>query len=166
MEFFSLHFIRIDEWIRNNLFDGLGNYCYCQVCITEVYGIGSQRLAHQRSVKSRQCLILLLPMTNSNVICNKLEKRVVMPDNQDNFKKWWPTLSGTDVVNVHYPHESHGLARKPSNSAKVTVREQFLEFVDQNSQPNGRQASKFRGTFLLLAKIHSNKGAQKIREKF
>ena len=75
-------------------------------------------------------------MTKSDVISNKLEKCVVMPDNQGNFKKWLPTLSGTDVVNVNYPHKSHGLARKPTNSAKVTVREQFLEFLDQISQPN------------------------------
>lgn len=152
----KLHFRNLvaqNEWIRNNLFDGLGNYCYCQACITEVYGIGSQRLAHQRSVKRRQCLISLVPMTKSDVISNKLEKCVVMPDNQDNFKKWWPTLSGTDVVNVNYPHESHGLARKPSNSAKVTVREQFLEFVDQNSQPNGRQASSSGALFYFLPKL-------------
>ena len=39
-----------NEWIRSNLFDALGNYRDCQTCITEVYGIGSQWLAYQRSV--------------------------------------------------------------------------------------------------------------------
>ena len=142
-----------NQWIRSNLFDGLGNYRYCQACITAVYGIGSQRLAHQRSVKCRQGLIPLLPMTKSDVVSKKLEGRVVMPENQDNFKKWWPTLADTDVVNVSYPHEDHGLARKPSNSAKVTVHEQFLEFVDNNSQPNGRQASSYGALFYFLPKF-------------
>ena len=27
-----------NEWIRSNLFDGPGNYRYCQACITKVYG--------------------------------------------------------------------------------------------------------------------------------
>ena len=139
-----------NEWIRSNLFDDLGNYRYCQSCITEVYGIGSQRLAHQRSVIRKQGLIPLVSMTKSDVVSNKLEGRVVMPDSQDNFKKWWPTLSDTDVVNVSYPHESHGLARKHSNSAKVTVREQFLDFVDNNSQPNGKQASSSGALFYFL----------------
>ena len=67
-----------NEWIRSNLFDGLGNYRYCQSCITEVYGIGSQRLAHQRSVKRKQGLIPLVPMTKSDVVSNKLEGRVEM----------------------------------------------------------------------------------------
>ena len=142
-----------NEWIRSNLFDGLGNYRYCQACITAVYGIGSQRLAHQRSVKRQLGLIPSLPMTKSDVVSKKLEGRVVMPENQDNFKKWWPTLADTDVVNVSYPHEDHGLARKPSNSAKVTVHEQFLEFIDNNSQPNGRQASSYGALFYFLPKF-------------
>ena len=123
----------------------------CTVRITEVYSIGSQRLAHQRSVKRRQGLTPLVPMTKSDIVSNKLEGRIVMPDNQDNFKKRWPMLSDTDVVNVSYPHESHGLARKPSNSAKVTVREQFL--VDNNCQPNGRQASSYGALFYFSPKF-------------
>lgn len=142
-----------NDWIRSNLFDGLGNYRYCHASIIEVYGIGSQRLAHQRTVKCRLGLIPLVPMTKSDVVANKLEGRVVMPENQDNFKKWWPKLANTDVVNVSYPHESHGLARKTSNAAKVTVREEFLEFVDNNSQPNRRQASSFGAHFFFLPKF-------------
>ena len=71
----KLHFRNLvaqNEWIRNNLFDGLGNYCYCQACITEVYGIGSQRLAHQRRVKRRQCLISLVPMMSSVINLNNV----------------------------------------------------------------------------------------------
>ena len=65
-------------------------------------------------------------MKKFEVLANKLEGHVILPENQDNFKKWWNTQPDTDVLNVSYPHESHGLARKPSNSAKVTVHEQIL----------------------------------------
>ena len=57
-------------------------------------------------------------MTKFDAVANKLEGRVVLPENQDNFKKWWPTLANTNVLNVSYPHESHGLARKPSKSLR------------------------------------------------
>ena len=60
---------------------------------------------------------------------------VVMPEGVDNFKQWWPTVQNTDQV---YPHEQHCLSRKPSNSEKHSIREDFLNFVDENSQPNGR----------------------------
>ena len=153
-----------NEWIRGNLFDALGNYRYCQACISETLQVGSQRLARQRTIKRRQALIPLLPMTKSDVISNRLEEKVVMPEGQDNFKEWWPTLTETDIVNVHYPHESHGLARKPSNSAKVTVKEQFLQFVDLNSQPNGRQSSSSGALFYFLPKF-TRIGAPKKSEK-
>ena len=153
-----------NEWIRCYLFDALGNYQYCQVCITDTFGIGCQRLAHQRSVKRRQALIPLLPMTKSDIISNHLEERVVMPEGQDNFKKWWPTLLDTDIVNVHYPHESHSLARKPSNSAKVNVQEQFHQFVDLNSQPNGRQSGSYGALFYFVRKF-TRIGAPKKSEK-
>ena len=73
-----------NEWIRSNLFVGLGNDRYCQACITEVYGIGTQRLAHQRSVKHS----IIVPMMKSDVVANKLEGHIVLPENQNNFKKW------------------------------------------------------------------------------
>ena len=40
-----------NEWIRGNLFDALGNYRFCQACISETLQVGSQRLAHQRTIK-------------------------------------------------------------------------------------------------------------------
>lgn len=56
----------------------------------------------------------------------------------------------TDVVNVRYPHESHGLARKTSNSSKKSVQDDFLQFVDLNSQPNGRNSNSFGALFYFL----------------
>ena len=44
------------------------------------------------------------------------------------------------IVRVRYPHERHGNAGKTSHSAKTSVMQDFLQFVDLNSQPNGRSA--------------------------
>jgi hypothetical protein len=87
-----------------------------------------------------------------------------MPESEENFKTWWPSLVDADVVNVRYPHESHGLARKPSNSSKRSVRDDFLQFIDLNSQPNGRNSSSFGALFYFLPKF-SRIGEPKKSEK-
>ena len=69
------------------------------------------------------------------------------------FKTWWRGLAGSAIVQVRYPHERHGLAGKTSNSAKVDTQKEFLEFVDVNSQPNGRSADSTGPTFYFLPKF-------------
>ena len=51
------------------------------------------------------------------------------------------------------PYEQHGNAGKVSNSAKTTVRQDFIEFVDINSQPNGRSADSSGPTAYFLPKF-------------
>jgi len=63
-----------NKWIRSNLFDALGNYKYCQRCITLILKIGTQRLAHQRTVKQRQAHAPLVHMTKSEVLVDHLEE--------------------------------------------------------------------------------------------
>ena len=48
--------------IRSNLFDAVGNYT---TCIVSILGIGSQHLAHQRSIKQREAHIPVVDMTKS-----------------------------------------------------------------------------------------------------
>ena len=142
-----------NAWIRANLFDALGNYKYCSACILQTLGIGSQRLAHQRSIKQREALTPLVHMSKSDVINNRLQDCVVMPEGIDNFNHWWSTILDPDQVQVRYPHDQHGLSRKPSNSEKQSVREDFLKFVDDNSQPNGRNAGSAGAQYYFLPKF-------------
>ncbi len=51
------------------------------------------------------------------------------------FKSWWMEVDATAEVQVRFPHERHGNAGKTSNSALW-----WKEFVDINSQPNGRSS--------------------------
>ena len=151
----KLHYRNIvaqNEWIRANLFDALGNYRYCQRCINKVLGIGTQRLAHQRAIKRREALIPVVDMTKLEVANQGLQGFVMMPEDHSNFAQWWATLEGASVVSVRFPHSSHSLARRSSNFSKRSVREDFLQFVDANSQPNGRNSSSFGAQFYFLPK--------------
>lgn len=57
------------------------------------------------------------------------------------------------LVSVRYPHEKHGLAGKVSNSAKVSTKESFLKFVDNNSQANGRRLDSRNPTHYFFPKF-------------
>ena len=81
-----------------------------------------------------------MEMTKKDVVEQRLEDHVLHDDETLTFGAWWKTVEDGEVVEVQYPHQRHGLAAKVSNHAKQQVMTQFLEFVDVNSQPNGRQA--------------------------
>ena len=69
------------------------------------------------------------------------------------FKQWWKPLSDDAEVDVRYPHERRGLAGKQSNHSKPSVMQDFLEFVDNNSQPNGRAAGSYSAQYFLSPKF-------------
>ena len=54
---------------------------------------------------------------------------------------------------VSYPHERQVNAGKVSNSAKPNVMDNFLKFVDLNSQPNVRSADSHGPTHYFLSKF-------------
>ena len=47
-------------------------------------------------------------------------------------------------------HHLHGLAGMPSNSSKSSAKQDFLQFIDNNSQPNGQSADSASTTHYLL----------------
>ena len=149
-----------NKWIRSNLFDALGNYKYCQKCITMILKIGTQQLAHQTAVKQHQAHAPLVHMTKSEVLVDHLEEYVVLPDGQEFFDSWWDSLGNAELVQIRYPHESHGLTRKTSNSAKPSLLDDFLKFVDENSQPIGRQSGS-SGAHLKFSRIGEPKRSEK-----
>ena len=92
-------------------------------------------------------------MTKKGVIESKLTSCVLNDDETLTFGAWWKTVDDNDIVEVQYPHDQHGLAGKSSNHAKLEVMGQFLDFVDLNSQPNGRQADSYSAQFFFLPKF-------------
>ena len=69
------------------------------------------------------------------------------------FKVWWKDLPDDHQVSVRYPFDRHGLAGRVSNHAKVDTKKKFFDFVDNNSQPNGRQLDSRNPTHYLSPKF-------------
>ena len=59
-------------------------------------------------------------------------------------------LDASDFHSVRYPHACHGNAGRTSNSSKTSVMEDFLTFVDTNSQTNGQNTDSTGPTFYFL----------------
>ena len=81
-------------------------------------------------------------------------------DDQDGemmtFAPWRKSVAMDDIVEVQYPHDRNGLAGKVSNHSKSDVMSEFLDFVDANSQPNGRQAGDVRQGVTVLSSSFPN----------
>ena len=91
------------QWIRESLFDGHSNYLYCYEFILEL----DQRLARQCKTL---CLHPVITKSKREVTCSlKLEKFVALSSDDTNFKSWWRDPDDDEDVEVHYPHEKHGL---------------------------------------------------------
>lgn len=90
-------------------------------------------------------------MTKKAVTDERLQNCVLHSDETQTFAAWWKTVDDGDDVEVQFPHERHGLAGRVSNHSKQDVLADFLEFVDANSQPNGRQA----GSYIIIHSVMS-----------
>ena len=148
--------VKQNEWLRNNVFDSLGNYLFCSRCIHYALGVSYQRLSRQRSVKKRENSEPLRSMTKSEVEKQNLGDKVVMPPNCElSYIAWWKQLPSTTLVNVRYPHHRNGNAGKASHAAKKDAKSDFLTFVDANSQPSGRSADSSSATHFFLPKFRT-----------
>ena len=56
---------RQNEWIRENVFDLMGNYLFCSPCIRKSLGVSPQRLCRQRAIKRKQLQEPLRNMTKA-----------------------------------------------------------------------------------------------------
>ena len=106
-----------NEWLRNNVFDTLGNYLFCSTCIHNALGVSYLRLSRQRKVKRSQFNEPIRSITKQEIIEKNVSQYVVMPEGSDvSFLLWWKSLSSDCKVQVRYPYHRHGLAGLPSNS--------------------------------------------------
>ena len=143
-----------NDWLRANMFDSRGNYLYCAKCIRLAFGISKQRLARQRKMKQDSSREPIVQMTKAEVEEKRLSDAVIMPSDCDEaFSKWWRSIAPEEVLSVRYPHERHGLAGRVSNSAKSDTLQDFLTFVDANSQPNGRSMGSYCPTHYFISKF-------------
>lgn len=133
--------VRQNEWLRQNIFDSLGNYLYCCACRHSALGVSKDRLTWQRNTKCQQSQQPVVKMTKCEVKEKHLGQYVIMPTTiHVSLMKWWRSLVSSTVTMLRFSHKQHGNAGKVSNSAKMETRKEFLDFVDLNTQPNGCSA--------------------------
>ena len=143
--------VKQNEWLRSNIFDPMGNFLFCAKCVRATLGISSKRLARLRKQKRAQFSQPTREMTKSAVEDGKLGQYVVMTPGCDiAFRQWWSSLDQSALVVVRYPHERHGLAGRTSNQAKTSVKADFINFADVNSQPSGRREDSTSATHYFL----------------
>ena len=136
------------------MFDSLGNYLYCGKCIRVAFEVSKDRLTRQRNIKRLQSQLPISEMTKCEVEKQHLGDFVIMPQHLDlSFNQWWRSVPPSSTIQVRVPHERHGNAGRVSNSAKTSVHQDFMEFVDVNSQPNGRSADSSGPTSYFLPKF-------------
>ena len=71
----------------------------------------------------------------------KLCPFVVMPSKIEiSFKRWRSTVLEDHEVDVQYPFERHG------KLLIMQIKQKFLEFIDNNSQPDGRHVKSHNPT--------------------
>ena len=91
-----------NEWLRENLFDAVGNYLYCQACVRSSFGISADKLARQRKIKSQCLQHPIVSMTKTEVEEKLVSAFVVMSDTvSTSFSKWWVTVDLTTVLDSH-----------------------------------------------------------------
>ena len=143
-----------NELIRGNIFDAMGNYLFCHKCIIKALNVNLQRLSRQRKIKQNQFQKPLVSMTKNEVDKEKVKSFVFMPESvETSLSLWWANLTNDHIVSVRYPHEKPGLAGKVSNNARVSTKELFLKFVDNNSQANGKRLDSRNPTHYLFLKF-------------
>ena len=82
--------VKQNLWIRNNIFDSMGNYLFCCNCVHMGLGISYQRLARQRKVKQSEHKNPIMKMKKTEAIDKDLGQYVVMPQDVDlSFIQWW-----------------------------------------------------------------------------
>ena len=120
--------VKQNEWLRNNVFDSLGNYIFCSRCVHHALGVSYQRLSRQRSIKRRESTEPIRSMTKSGVEEERLGEWVIMPPECEmSFMAWWKQLSNDSTVNVRCQHHRHGNSGKASHAAKKEAKSDFLK---------------------------------------
>ena len=156
-----------NQWLRQNVIDVHGNFLFCRDCLVACLDVHTTHLQHQRLIKQKQKDQPVIQMTKQDVVEKRLEKFVLhdVEDDMLMFEAWWKTVEDDEVLEVQYPHEHHGLASRPYNHAKKEGMMDFLEFVDSNTQPNGRQAGSHSAQYFFIPKFTHIAAPRKITMK-
>lgn len=88
-----------NKWLRQNIFDSLGNYIYCQQCVQSVLEVNSDRLANQRKIKRSLAFSSIVEMKKCEVEEKNLRCDVMLPESVS-LDEYWKNLDYDDYVEV------------------------------------------------------------------
>lgn len=138
-----------NKWLLDNVFDSYGNYTFCFSCIKNILDVGGKRLHRLRGIKRQQASAPTIRVRKDQVsteqTCN-----VVPPATVTNVLGWWASLENSSIIELHNPPKLH---HGKSNYSKEDLLTRFLEFIDNNSQPNGRRVGSHGPLFFLNSKF-------------
>ncbi len=138
-----------NKWLLDNIFDSYGNYVFCFSCIKKMLKISGQRIRRLREIKQQQAKSPTIRMKKDQVLKEHICD-VVPPVNETNILAWWMNLKDADMVEIRSTPKIHG---GKSNNNKEELLPQFLAFIDNNSQPNGRSVGSHGPLYFLNSKF-------------
>jgi len=141
-----------NKFLMKTVFDGKGNYIYHRDCVRNAFDVGTARLARIRKVVQEQRSQPFLQVEKEKVL---RYSDVVLPCGCDTAASTWLlSLPENSVVTCRNDPTRHGNAGKRSNNAKSeAVLQNFLQFVDSNSAPNGRKEGSHGATYYFNPKF-------------
>jgi len=138
-----------NKWLLENVFDSYGNYLFCFSCIKNILDIGGKRLHRLREIKRQQANAPTIRVRKDHVSTEQTCD-VVPPATVTNVLAWWTNLEDSSMIELHNPPKLH---HGKSNNSKKELLARFLEFIDNNSQPNGRRVGSHGPLFFLNPKF-------------
>jgi len=138
-----------NKWLIENVFDSYGNYIFCFSCIKNILDVGGKRLHRLREIKRRQAKAPTIRVRKDR-ISTEQTCDVVPPATVTNVLAWWTNLEDSSIIELHNPPKLH---HGKSNNSKEDLLARFLEFIDHNSQPNGRRVGSHGPLFFLNSKF-------------
>ena len=111
--------------------------------------VGGKRLHRLREIKRQQANAPTIRVRKVQVSTQQTCD-VVVPATVTNVLAWWTNLEDSSIIEIHNPPKLH---HGKSNNSKEDLLALFLEFIDNNSQPNGRRVGSHGPLFFLSAKF-------------
>ena len=138
-----------NKWLLENVFDSYGNYIFCCSCIQDILGVSGRRLRRLRKIKQQQSIIPTIWVRKDQVSKDQTCS-VIPPADVASAIDWWANLNNDSIIELRSPPKLHN---GRGNNRKELIFKQFLEFVDNNSQPNGRRVGSHGPLYFLNSKF-------------
>ncbi len=138
-----------NEWLLNNVFDIYGNYIFCVSCINKILSVHPTRLSRLRKIKQEIAKSPTQQIKKKDVPDDRI-RDIIPPSDVTNILEWWLSIEDDSLLELRdIPKLYYG----SSNNSKEYLIPRFLEFIDTNSQPNGRQISSHGPLYFISPKF-------------